>query len=128
MNKKEIKINEHELCDKIIKTANKKYLKSYYIFVFLNMVLIFITAASIILNLFAIRYNPFPEKTMIYFILLSCISVIIAFLSSVQTFLSIKDQKDSMSNNIQIKIQILDKLNSNEAITREEIDNMFNTL
>ncbi|UUD35893.1 hypothetical protein NPA08_02900 [Mycoplasmopsis citelli] len=127
MNPNSTKINEKDYCNQIIKQATKKYRKSYYLFVFLNVSLILITAASIILNLFALRYNPFPDETMIYFILLSCTSVVIAFLTSVQTFLSIKDQKQSLSNNIDIKRAMIVKIQNNEPITREEIDNILNT-
>ncbi|VEU74425.1 Uncharacterised protein [Mycoplasmopsis citelli] len=127
MNLNSTKINEKDYCNQIIKQATKKYRKSYYLFVFLNVSLILITATSIILNLFALRYNPFPDETMIYFILLSCTSVVIAFLTSVQTFLSIKDQKQSLSNNIDIKRAMIVKIQNNEPITREEIDNILNT-
>lgn len=120
-------INEKIYCSEIISKAKSKYRKSYYTFVGLNVALIVITALTIILNLFAMRYNPYPQQTMIYFVLLAVFAVIISFISSVQTFLSIKDQKTSIGNNIYLNEQIIERIQNKEIITRDDIDDILNT-
>ncbi|VEU76561.1 hypothetical protein [Mycoplasmopsis columboralis] len=120
-------INEKIYCSEIISKSKSKYRKSYYTFVGLNVALIVITALTIILNLFAMRYNPYPQQTMIYFVLLAIFAVIISFISSVQTFLSIKDQKTSIGNNIYLNEQIIERIQNKDIITRDDIDDILNT-
>ncbi|WP_025755637.1 hypothetical protein [Mycoplasmopsis cricetuli] len=120
-------IKHKQLYEEVIVKSTKKYRLSFYGFVFINILAIFITASIIILNLFAIRYNPFPKETMIFFILLAIIGVVISFISSVQTFLSIKDSKDVLKNNIEVNENMIEKINKKDQITREDIDNILNT-
>lgn len=111
----------------ILSVSSKKYFKSYYVFVALNIIAITIAAATIVLNLFGMRYNPFPEETMVLFLIISIISVAISFILSVQTFLSIKDSKNNLQNNIETNQSMIDKIQNKEKITRDEIDQILNT-
>ncbi|TNK91483.1 hypothetical protein C4M98_06795, partial [Mycoplasmopsis pullorum] len=65
------RINVIKKADNLAKVANKKYFKSKGIYIFLSLASIFISATTIVLNLYSIRYNTFPQETMIYFVVIS---------------------------------------------------------
>ncbi|SJZ61654.1 hypothetical protein [Mycoplasmopsis verecunda] len=79
--------------NKLKNKTHKKYILSRAFFVFLNVLAIFISASIVILNLYAIRFNEFPDKTMIFFVLIAVLSVVTTLVVSVQIFLGITDKK-----------------------------------
>ncbi|WP_369027509.1 hypothetical protein [Mycoplasmopsis synoviae] len=75
----------------------KKHRVSYGVWVFLNFLSVFITSVIIILNLYAIRYNPRPDETMSFFVAIAILSATITFLVSIRTFFAISDKKEKLN-------------------------------
>lgn len=122
------RINVIKKADNLAKVANKKYFKSKGIYIFLSLASIFISATTIVLNLYSIRYNTFPQETMIYFVVISFISVAITTLIAIQSLLSVSNKIAKMKQNLQKNIDTLEALSETHNLTKEQVDDLMNFL
>lgn len=71
----------------------KKYNKSKTIFYIINFLILFLSAIFIILNLFAIRYNPGGNDTKWLFVTIAILTAISAFISSITSLYIFKTKQ-----------------------------------
>lgn len=100
---------------KIFKTLKRKYQRSLFIFIFLSITSFILSAVLVILNLFAIRYNPglhdhsLSLKTeqwlFICIVIISTISSLISSILSLFTFKKRAKIKKSKIEKIKIELQ-----------------------
>ncbi|MEE3928533.1 hypothetical protein V2E24_03000 [Mycoplasmopsis ciconiae] len=121
-NKLSIKISDLDSISK------RKYIVSRGIFVFSSLLTLLIAAATVLLNLFAIRFNAFPQETLALFISISIITFIITFLISIQSFLNIKNIKNIITSNIETNKNAIDLFKDNKTLTKEQVDQLTETL
>ncbi|TNK94552.1 hypothetical protein C4M98_04235, partial [Mycoplasmopsis pullorum] len=81
-----------------------------------------------VLNLYSIRYNTFPQETMIYFVVISFISVAITTLIAIQSLLSVSNKIAKMKQNLQKNIDTLEALSQTHNLTKEQVDDLMNFL
>ncbi|VEU70394.1 hypothetical protein [Mycoplasmopsis glycophila] len=110
------------------KKIKKKYWKSRGLFVSLSLIALFVSAATVILNLFSIRFNEIPELTMDFFVAIAILSVLMTFLISLQSFFNIQARKNTLSDNIAKNQEILNQIKSGKEISQDDINEILNTI
>ena len=75
--------------EKIYMKAYRKYIKSRTWFITLNIISLVLIALMIMLNIYAIKKNPF-DNTKIYYVLIAVISGLIGLFTSISSFMSFK--------------------------------------
>ena len=89
MNKKETEI--YHFVETQWKAIRKKHIRSLFIFIFFNLMLIVLSSLAIFLNLYAVRYNSvFWSKVL--FIAIAIIVGFIAVLSSIASLFDFKNK------------------------------------
>ncbi|QNM93915.1 hypothetical protein H9M94_01420 [Mycoplasma sp. Pen4] len=100
----------------------RKYIFSKAFFIFFNILAILISSSIIILNLFSIRFNPFPKETLTLFVLIAVFSVFITLLIGINTLLAIQDKKSILNNNIQRAQEIIDTISEKDDLDNEDVE------
>ncbi|WLP85792.1 hypothetical protein [Mycoplasma seminis] len=119
--------NEEELNIKITKLKRKTFFKynfSRFFFVILNVIAIFIAASIVILNLYAIRFNKYPEDTMLFFVLIAVLSVVTTLIVSIQSFLGITNKKAKLHDNVVNIQEVISDISTKNSLTVEDYDNI----
>ena len=75
--------------EKIYMKAYRKYIKSTTWFIALNILSLVLVALMIMLNIYAIKKNPF-QNTKIFYVLIAIVSGFIGLLTSISSFMSFK--------------------------------------
>ncbi|MHA3826019.1 hypothetical protein [Mycoplasma sp. BRA285] len=121
-------VDLHTKIQKLKKKSFRKYIFSRGFFVFLNVLAIFIAASIVILNLYSIRFNKYPDLTMVYFVLIAVISVITTLVVSIQSFFGITDKKTRLKENISNLDDIITALEKKQDLSTEEYDKIIKLL
>ncbi|MHA3838636.1 hypothetical protein [Mycoplasma sp. HF14] len=121
-------VDLHTKIQKLKKKSFGKYIFSRGFFVFLNVLAIFIAASIVILNLYSIRFNKYPDLTMVYFVLIAVISVITTLVVSIQSFFGITDKKTRLKENISNLDDIITALEKKQDLSTEEYDKIIKLL
>ncbi|MCK5806922.1 MAG: DUF4231 domain-containing protein [Mycoplasmataceae bacterium] len=91
--------------NKIYSELKAKYRKTMAIFLFLNILVFSLTAASILLNIFAIRKNEAGETAKWLFITIAILSAVSGFISSLMSIYTFRKRNKVIRTTID-KIEI----------------------
>ncbi|MFV8401181.1 hypothetical protein [Mycoplasma sp. CR] len=118
----------HTKVHKLKRKSFAKYIFSKSFFVFLNVLAIFIAAGIVILNLYSIRFNMYPDTTMIYFVLIAVLSVVTTLVVSIQSFFGISDKKTVLKETIANLDEVINTLAKKDDISTEDYDKISKLL
>ncbi len=76
--------------EKIYMKAYRKYIKSRTWFIILSVLSILLVAIMIMLNIYAIKKNPFGDDSKLYYVIIAIIAGLIGLLTSISSFMSFK--------------------------------------
>ncbi|MFV8414106.1 hypothetical protein ACNQ2I_02935 [Mycoplasma sp. Z355B] len=120
--------NLHNKVHKLKRKSFNKYIISRSFFVFLNVLAIFIAASIVILNLYSIRFNKYPDTTMVYFVLIAVLSVITTLVVSLQSFFGITDKKTTLKDTISNLDEVINAISAKDDLSTEEYDKIIKLL
>ncbi|MGZ9755967.1 hypothetical protein [Mycoplasma sp. 6243] len=104
--------------------VQKKYVLWRTIFILLSILSIAVSASVVVLNLYSIRWNSYPNETMAMFVAISFISSISTFLISIQSFLNLSNRKNKLRDNLARSNEITLELKAKTDLSQEDIDNI----
>ncbi|MGZ9762599.1 hypothetical protein ACXYRQ_03955 [Mycoplasma sp. 394] len=104
--------------------VQKKYVLWRTIFILLSILSIAVSASVVVLNLYSIRWNSYPNETMATFVAISFISSISTFLISIQSFLNLSNRKNKLRDNLARSNEITLELKAKTDLSQEDIDNI----
>ncbi|TDV24358.1 hypothetical protein BCF59_0320 [Mycoplasmopsis mustelae] len=110
----------HLIYDKV----RRKFLISKIFFISFSMLSIVLSALIVVLNLYSIRWNEYPEQTMVYFIAMALITSILTFIISIQSFLNISNRKNKIKENIVKTSELILELEEKTDLSQEDLDNI----
>ncbi|WP_426461554.1 hypothetical protein [Mycoplasma hafezii] len=113
---------------KIKNVLLRKYWISRSLFVTLSILAIVISAATVILNLWSIRFNKVPDTTMSYFVSIAVLTSAMSLIVSIQSFLNIQDRKSTLTNNVNQNNELLSEFKNGKELTQEDLDQILNTI
>ncbi|WP_324672451.1 hypothetical protein U5U50_02450 [Mycoplasma sp. 888] len=117
-----LQINSINDIDKVKNSVYFKYITSKTLFTLLNVISIFLSASIIVLNLYSIRFNILPDKTMDLFVAIALFSVITTMLVSIQSFLAITNKTNEYKDKISRNIEFLKEFKEQTQITDDDIE------
>ncbi|MEA4333499.1 hypothetical protein [Mycoplasma sp. 1232] len=120
--KNKLQINSINDIDKVKNRVYFKYITSKTLFTLLNVISIFLSASIIVLNLYSIRFNILPAKTMDLFVAIALFSVIITMLVSIQSFLAITNKTNEYKDKISRNVEFLKEFKEQTQITDDDIE------
>ncbi|MFV8472425.1 hypothetical protein [Mycoplasma sp. 654] len=120
--------NLHDKVHKLKRKSFNKYIFSRSFFVFLNVLAILIAASIVILNLYSIRFNKYPDATMVYFVLIAVLSVITTLVVSLQSFFGITDKKTTLKDTISNLDDAINNIANKDDLTAEDYDRITKLL
>ncbi|MEA4191082.1 hypothetical protein [Mycoplasma sp. 2248] len=120
--KNKLQINSINDIDKVKNRVYFKYITSKTLFTLLNVISIFLSASIIVLNLYSIRFNILPDKTMDLFVAIALFSVIITMLVSIQSFLAITNKTNEYKDKISRNVEFLKEFKEQTQITDNDIE------
>ncbi|MEA4134352.1 hypothetical protein VBM90_00830 [Mycoplasma sp. 2704] len=120
--KNKLQINNINDIDKVKNRVYFKYITSKTLFTLLNVISIFLSASIIVLNLYSIRFNILPDKTMDLFVAIALFSVIITMLVSIQSFLAITNKTNEYKDKISRNVEFLKEFKEQTQITDNDIE------
>ncbi|MEA4162405.1 hypothetical protein [Mycoplasma sp. 4404] len=120
--KNKLQINSINDIDKAKNRVYFKYITSKTLFTLLNVISIFLSASIIVLNLYSIRFNILPDKTMDLFVAIALFSVIITMLVSIQSFLAITNKTNEYKDKISRNVEFLKEFKEQTQITDNDIE------
>lgn len=123
--------NKNDVLNKaqnVLKLSYKKFRKSKRIFIALSLTSLCISAATIILNLYAIRFNIYPVELMHLFVAISIIGVLVSFIVSVQSFFNFSNEKYLLKEKIENNLETIKKIEENDTADVEDLDERLKKL
>ncbi|MEA4276201.1 hypothetical protein [Mycoplasma sp. 21DD0573] len=120
--KNKLQINSINDIDKVKNRVYFKYITSKTLFTLLNVISIFLSASIIVLNLYSIRFNILPDKTMDLFVAIALFSVIITMLVSIQSFLAITNKTNEYKDKISRNVEFLKEFKEQTQITDDDTE------
>ncbi|UUM20289.1 hypothetical protein NPA13_02405 [Mycoplasma sp. 2045] len=120
--KNKLQINSINDIDKVKNRVYFKYITSKTLFTLLNVISIFLSASIIVLNLYSIRFNILPDKTMDLFVAIALFSIIITMLVSLQSFLAITNKTNEYKDKISRNVEFLKEFKEQTQITDNDIE------
>ncbi|WP_027121419.1 hypothetical protein [Mycoplasma leonicaptivi] len=122
LNEKKIEIESK--FSKTKKLLLKKYYLQRSIFLIMSLTSIIISAVIVILNLYSIRWNEYPQSTMIFFVIIAIISSVTTFIISIQSFINISNKKNSLKQNIESTKELIKNLENKTEISQDDLDSI----
>lgn len=111
----------------ILKKIKRKRNGSRFLFISMSLISIIISASSIILNLYAIRYNVLPVQTMSLFVAIAVISSVITFLVTIQSFFNITESKNKLEQSVEKRTELKNKIEESKEVNETLVNELFDT-
>ncbi|WGI36644.1 DUF4231 domain-containing protein [Mesomycoplasma lagogenitalium] len=114
----------------IQKLYQRKLFVSYTIFAILNIILIIMSSLMVVINLYSLRFNQFPdipgtEGTIYYLIIVTSISAFVTFLTSISSFFSFSERRAKLNSDIQ---ELENKLNEFKTVPIEDLNGWIESI